>query len=86
MDIKDILAKNVKLYRSRLGYTQKQLADVCSQLTEYTNNDALADSSYISDIENSRRNIALDKVELLSKALNVEPYQLFLTKAIGEKL
>ena len=83
MDIKDILAKNVKLYRTRLGYTQDELADICYNLQA---DDALTNRSFISDIEHSRRNIALDKVELLSQALNVEPYQLFLTKAIGEKL
>lgn len=83
MDIKEILAKNVKLYRSRLGYSQEELAGICNNLRE---DDGLANRSFISDIENCRRNIALDKVELLAMALNVEPYQLFLTKAIGEKI
>ena len=68
MDIKSILAKNVKLYRSRLGYTQEDLADLCYQIDE-TN--TLSNRSFISDIENGRRNIALDKIELLAKALQM---------------
>lgn len=77
-----ILAKNIRLYRERANLTQDELADKCSLIEE----DALANRSYISDIENCRRNITLDKVGNLAKALEVEPYQLFLTKDLGEKL
>lgn len=82
MEIDALLAKNVKLYRSRLGYTQERLAEECS----YVQEDALVNRSFISDIENCRRNIALDKIGTLAKALKVEPYQLFLVKDIGEKI
>lgn len=83
MDIKEILAKNVKLYRSRLGYTQERLSEKCYNLQD---DDALSNRSFISDIENGKRNIALDKVALLAMALNVEPYELFLTKEISDKI
>lgn len=83
MGIKEILAKNVKLYRSRLGYSQEELAGICNNLRE---NDGLANRSFISDIENCRRNISLDKLELLAMALNVEPHQLLLTKSPSERI
>lgn len=81
MDIKEILAKNVKKYRLQLGYSQEDLAGICSSIRE---DDGLSNRSFISDIENCRRNIALDKIELLALALEIEPYQLFLTKNQGE--
>lgn len=81
MEINELLAKNIKLYRNRLGYTQERLAEECSFIQE----DALVNRSFISDIENCRRNIALDKVGTLAKALKVEPYQLFLSRDIGER-
>lgn len=83
MNIRQLLAKNVKLYRDRLGYSQDALADQCAKLRE---SDALFNRSYISDIENCRRNVALDKIELLAEALEVEPYMLFVTKEDTEKL
>ena len=82
MEIEEIFAKNVRLQRERLGLTQEELAERCFQIEE----DALANRSYISDIENCRRNITLDKIGKLAKALGVQPYKLFLTKDIDEKL
>ena len=81
--IREILAKNVIIYRARMGYSQEDLSGACGELEE---KDALSNRSFISDVENCRRNITLDKIELLAKALKVEPYQLFLTKDISEKL
>ncbi len=83
MDIKEILAKNVRLYRSRKGYSQDALAEICEQ---FRYNDGLTNRSFISDVENGKRNVALDKIELLAKALDVEPYELLLTKDMGEKI
>ena len=82
MEIDALLAKNIRLYRDRLGYTQEKLAEECSLIHE----DALVNRSFISDIENCRRNIALDKIGTLAKALKVEPYQLFLSQEIGERI
>lgn len=83
MDIRQILAKNVKLYRERLGYSQEDLAGRCGSFRE---KDGLSNRSFISDIENCRRNVTLDRIELLAKALEVEPYLLFMSKDISEKL
>lgn len=81
MDIREILARNVKKYRLQLRYSQEDLAGICSSIRE---EDGLSNRSFISDIENCRRNITLDKIELLALALEIEPYQLFLTKNQGE--
>lgn len=83
MKIEKILANNVRLYRDRLGYSQEELAGACNEVRE---NDALANRSFISDIENCRRNITLDKIGVLAAALQVEPYELFVTKDTGEKI
>lgn len=83
MDIQALLARNVRIYRHRRRYTQDQLAQACSAILE---TDALANRSYISDVENRRRNITLDKVGILAQALEVEPYQLFLTGEPTERM
>lgn len=83
MEIRKLLAKNVRLYRDRLNYTQEELAGICNDILSNT---ALANRAFISDIENCRRNITLDKIEILAKALNVEPHELFLNKITSEKI
>ena len=83
MKIHTLLAKNVRLYRRRLGYSQDRLAEECSMIAQ---EDALANWSYISDVENSRRNITLDKVGILARALHVEPFRLFLTEEPTERM
>lgn len=81
--IEELFAKNIKKYRQRREFTQEELAAKCAEIQE---DDALSNRSYISDIENCRRNITLDKIGILAMALEVEPYELFLTRQIEEKL
>ncbi len=66
-----------------LSLTQEDLADKCAEVKKDC---ALNNRSFISDIENCRRNITLDIIETLAVALDVEPHELFLTKNPEEKL
>lgn len=81
--IEELFAKNIKKYRQQRNLTQEELAEKCADIQL---DGALTNRSYISDIENCRRNITLDKIEILAKALEVEPYELFLTRQLEEKL
>jgi transcriptional regulator with XRE-family HTH domain len=81
INIREILAHNVRLYRTRLELTQEELALKCMDVneTEIITN-ALSHRSYISDIESCRRNVSLDKIGILAEVLMKEPYELFLTQ------
>ncbi len=68
-NIRDILSDNVKYYRFEKGLTQEELAELCD-----------ISPRYLSDIENSKGNIPLDTLEILSHYLNVKPYMLLLEK------
>jgi len=66
--IRTILAANVQRLRKASDLSQLDL----SKLTKLTHN-------FINDIENEKKGISLETIGKLSKALKVEPYQLFLT-------
>lgn len=57
-----LVGKNIRLFRTRKGYTQEQLA-VHSEIDPY----------YISKLENGRVNVSLDTMEKLCKVLDIEP-------------
>ncbi len=67
MDIVKIFGKNVKKYRQELGISQEELADRSN-----------LHRTYISAIECFRRSIALENIQRIANALEVETYKLFL--------
>lgn len=67
MDILVIFATNLKKYRIEKGLSQEELGFLSN-----------LHRTYISDIERCKRNISLKNIELIAKALNIEPYQLFI--------
>lgn len=67
MDIVKIFGKNVKKYRRKLGISQEELADRSN-----------LHRTYISAIECFRRSIALENIQRIADALEVETYKLFL--------
>ena len=83
MGIRELLGKNVKYYRSCRGYSQEDLAGRCNDIKD---KDALSGRAFISGIECGRRNITLDKIEILAEALGVEPRCLFEMKHDSERL
>lgn len=67
MDIVKIFGKNVKKYRQQLGISQEELADRSN-----------LHRTYISAIECFRRSIALENIQRIADALEIETYKLFL--------
>ncbi len=67
MDIVKNFAANVKKYRTGKFLSQEMLADKAG-----------LHRTYISAIECERRSIALENVQRIADALEIEPYKLFL--------
>ena len=67
MDIVKVFGKNVKKYRQGLGISQEELADRSN-----------LHRTYISAIECFRRSIALENIQRIADALEIETYKLFL--------
>ena len=63
MDLRNIFSRNLKKARLEKNYSQEKLAELCG-----------LHRTYISDIERNKRNVSIDNIEIISKALNVEPY------------
>lgn len=60
MDIKDKIGQRIKQLRKEIGQSQEALA-----------NEAEVDRTYVTDVENGRRNVSVEILERIIKALNV---------------
>ena len=69
MDIIILFGNNVKKYRLKLGISQEALAEKSKM-----------HRTYISAIERHRRSISLENIQRLAKALEIEPYKLFINE------
>ena len=67
MDIIRVFGSNLKKHRTALGLSQEAFAEKCG-----------LHRTYISAIECYRRSIALENVQRIANALEIEPYKLFL--------
>ena len=67
MDIVKVFGYNLKKYRKQIGLSQEAFADKCG-----------LHRTYISAIECYRRSIALENVQRIADALEVETYKLFM--------
>lgn len=67
MDIIRVFGNNLKKYRIALGLSQEAFADKCG-----------LHRTYISAIECYRRSIALENIQRIADALEIETYKLFL--------
>ena len=67
MDIVRVFGSNLKRYRTALGLSQEAFAEKCG-----------LHRTYISAIECFRRSIALENIQRIADALEIEPYKLFL--------
>jgi transcriptional regulator with XRE-family HTH domain len=64
-DPKEIFAENIRRIRKSIGLSQEELADRAG-----------LHRTYISSIERFERNVSLENIFLLAKALGVEPADL----------
>ena len=71
MDIVRVFGRNLKKYRTAMGLSQEAFAEKCG-----------LHRTYISAIECYRRSIALENVQRIADALEIEPYKLFLEEHI----
>ena len=74
MDIVKVFANNVKKYRTESGLSQEAFAEKAG-----------LHRTYISAIEREKRSIALDNVQKIADALNIDTYLLFIDKKIAER-
>jgi transcriptional regulator with XRE-family HTH domain len=63
--LREVLAKNMRRLRATRGLTQEALA-----------HDAGMNRTYLSAIERAERNVSIDNIERIAKALAVKPWQL----------
>lgn len=63
--LRDIVARNVRLIRNKMGLSQERLADL-----------AELHRTYIGSIERAERNVSIDNIAKIAKALKVKPTDL----------
>ncbi|MDP3297657.1 MAG: helix-turn-helix transcriptional regulator [Thermodesulfovibrionia bacterium] len=71
-DIKKIFGKNIRLIRESMNMTQEKLSDLCG-----------LHRTYIGSVERGERNISLENISKIARALNVKISDLF--NEINEK-
>ena len=67
MDILNVFGTNLKKYRNELAVSQEKFAEMCG-----------LHRTYISDVERFQRSIALENIQKIADALNIETYKLFI--------
>lgn len=72
MDIVRVFGANLRKYRNELGLSQEKFAEKCG-----------LHRTYISDVERFQRSIALENIQKIADALEIETYKLFIEK--GDK-
>lgn len=71
MDIVKVFGNNLKKYRTAQGISQESFAEKCG-----------LHRTYISAIECYRRSIALENIQRIADALEIETYKLFIEEEI----
>lgn len=66
MSLINIFSRNIKSYRLERGLSQEQLAELSG-----------LHRTYIGSVERGERNISINNIEKICKALNVDIIQLF---------
>lgn len=67
MDIIKVFSANLKKYRQSTGLSQEKFAEKCGM-----------HRTYISAIECCRRSIALENIQRIADALEIDTYKLFI--------
>lgn len=65
-DARSILANNIVYYRLQKGWSQEDFADKLGTTP-----------TYVSNLENAKRNTRIDYIDHIATVLNVELFQLF---------
>jgi len=75
IDIREVLANNIKKYRRKLGFSQDKLAELSG-----------ISSQYLATIETCRKFPTPEVLECLANALDIETYELFLHTSPQQEL
>lgn len=75
MSLTDVFRKNIKYYRFMKDYSQEKLGEKSGLSTHY-----------ISDIEQGKYSPSIPTIESLAKALEIEPYLLFIANPKANRL
>lgn len=67
MDIVKVFGTNVRKYRNEKGLSQEKLGELSN-----------LHRTYISDIERFKRSIALENIQHIADALNIDTFKLFI--------
>jgi len=67
MDIIKVFGTNLRKYRNEIGVSQEKFAEMCG-----------LHRTYISDIERFQRSIALENIQKIADALDIDTYKLFM--------
>ena len=62
-ELRDVLARNLRLFRAERGWSQERLA-----------HEAGLNRTYLSAVERSEQNISVDNIARLAAAMNVAAY------------
>ena len=65
-NLKELFTFNIKYYRYLNNMSQERLAELCS-----------FSPRYLTDIERGKHTPTINKIEIIAKALNIEPFILF---------
>lgn len=69
-ELRDVLAKNMRLARADLSWSQEKLAL-----------EAGLNRTYVSAVERAEQNISLDNIARVAKALDIEPFKLLVNNS-----
>jgi len=69
MNLNEVFGNNVKYFRYRKRYTQEKVAELTNMSV-----------TYISQLEQGNHTPSFDKLETLSKALGVEPFEFYVRR------
>lgn len=69
MKLKTILGKNVKYHRYRKKFTQEKLAEILK-----------VSPNYVGRLERGQHSPSLEKIEMISKALDIKAFELFVER------
>ena len=75
MSLNQILGKNIKYFRYKQNITQEKLAELLE-----------VSANYIGRLERGQHNPSLNKIEKISTALKIKPYELFMENENAKNL
>ncbi len=64
-----ILANNIVYFRIKNGWSQEYFAELLG-----------TSSGYVSEIENEKRNISSDYIDVIANIFNIEPHELLINR------